>query len=123
MESTHALLEGIQITAEAKKRSEQCSDEEYYAEQERLSNKVKGCLNIVDGYDCPLCNNRGYLLKERELDGRHYETYVECKCMKYRREYRRMKARRCYKEVYNGFIHNGYGLASSIEAQGIRVYK
>ena len=71
---------------------EQCSDEEYYAEQERLKNSGKGCLNVTDGYDCPLCNNRGYFIKERELDGRHYEMYVSCKCMKYRQEYRRMKA-------------------------------
>lgn len=74
-----------------KNTSEQCSDEEYYNKQKELFNRSVGDLNKQDGYNCPLCKNRGVFLDFRENDGTVYETYVECKCMAYRKAYRRMK--------------------------------
>ena len=45
-----------------------------------------------DGYDCPLCMNRGDSLEIVERDGCLYEVAHECKCMGIRRSIWRMRA-------------------------------
>lgn len=44
-----------------------------------------------DGYDCPLCMNRGDTLHYREENGSVYEYSVPCKCMAIRKSIWRMK--------------------------------
>jgi DNA replication protein DnaC len=45
-----------------------------------------------DGYDCPLCLNRGDTMVLEERNGMLYPRHYECKCMGIRRSIWRMKA-------------------------------
>lgn len=56
---------------------------------ERL-NKEIGHLNENDGYNCPLCLNKGGLYEVKEYDGRYYETFVMCKCQRIRNAIKRL---------------------------------
>ena len=55
-------------------------------------NNTPGNRNEVDGYNCKLCKNKGYIIKvaERE-DGSFYQICTECKCEEIRRSIMRMK--------------------------------
>lgn len=53
-------------------------------------NAEKGNLNESDGYDCPLCNNRGGHYEPRFENGCWYEVMVLCKCDTIRRALRRL---------------------------------
>ncbi len=54
-------------------------------------NKRSGTENLIDGYDCKLCLNRGYFSRVREYDGM-CENYMEvCSCMKVRKSIRQLK--------------------------------
>jgi len=55
-----------------------------------IMNNDKGNLNKFDGYDCPLCNNRGGHYEARERGGYWYEVMVLCKCDNIRRALRRL---------------------------------
>lgn len=56
-----------------------------------MMNKTKGNLNEIDGYDCPLCNNRGGHYEAQLHNGFWYETFVYCKCRKIRNALSRLK--------------------------------
>ena len=45
-----------------------------------------------DGYNCPICLNRGDIMELEERNGILYERFRECKCMDVRRSIWRMKA-------------------------------
>lgn len=55
-----------------------------------MMNNDKGNLNEFDGYDCPLCNNRGGHYEARQQGGYWYEVMVLCKCDNIRRALRRL---------------------------------
>lgn len=55
-------------------------------------NNAVGDLNTKDGYDCPVCKNKGYLMKLQELPNGHFEQQIcDCKCMGIRRTLNRMR--------------------------------
>lgn len=67
------------------------SEEEWRAYEQRRAdwaNQNTGDLNRRDGYDCPLCRNRGYFRRVRE-DGSSYVE--ECSCMAVRRNRDRIR--------------------------------
>ena len=73
------------------------TSEQYYDDVKKVMqqkcarmNEIKGDLNKYDGYDCPLCLNRGGTYEVREYDGRYYETFVHCKCQRIRKAIRRL---------------------------------
>ncbi len=73
------------------------TSEQYYDDSKKIAqqkcaimNKTKGDLNKYDGYDCPLCLNRGGTYEVREYDGRYYETFIYCKCQKVRKAIKRL---------------------------------
>lgn len=49
-------------------------------------NEGAGNLNEIDGYDCPICKNKGYIAKLTDLGE---EVHVFCKCQKIRATLRR----------------------------------
>ena len=57
----------------------------------RAHNETRGNLDQVDGYDCPLCLNRGYSVELQEERGITYEVMVHCKCKKIREQLRKLK--------------------------------
>ncbi len=55
-------------------------------------NQTTGHLNEEDGYDCPLCKNRGFIAKAiTEEDGSLHEVSAYCKCMQIRINAKRLK--------------------------------
>lgn len=51
-----------------------------------------GELDKLDGYNCPICKNRGYIAKAREYAGIWQKYAVECRCKKIRHTVRLMKS-------------------------------
>ena len=72
------------------------SPKERYQKNCDAVNKREGDLNKTDGYDCPICKNRGYtacLRIEYDADGNEvdwFESNRECKCMRTRAALRRL---------------------------------
>lgn len=54
-------------------------------------NATPGSLNAEDGYDCPLCLNRGNIGYLSASGDCLYPRYPECKCMEIRRSILRMR--------------------------------
>lgn len=55
-------------------------------------NDEPGHLNEKDGYDCPICKNRGDIAEVQEWPaGTWVEKYVQCKCSSVRNSIRRME--------------------------------
>ena len=54
-------------------------------------NEMQGDRNLSDGYDCPLCKNRGVLYKLVEENGWYYHTAYDCNCFPIRRSILKMK--------------------------------
>jgi DNA replication protein DnaC len=64
----------------------------------KLSNEDAGNLNEVDGYDCPMCKNRGFMWEVEEEKPYHKDgepTYRDvirdCQCKRIRMSIRRLK--------------------------------
>ena len=56
-----------------------------------MANNKRGDLDLVDGYNCPKCLNRGYSIIVTERNGQYSQACVPCSCSKVRRAIRRMK--------------------------------
>lgn len=69
------------------------SKEERYENEARRANRLKGKLNLLDGYNCDKCLNRGYINIVKKLGEDDYEVQVKtCECDKARRSLRNLKA-------------------------------
>ena len=55
------------------------------------SNRTPGHLNEQDGYDCPLCLNRGYISFAEERDGTWTDSLRWCSCKSIRKNLLRLK--------------------------------
>lgn len=64
------------------------SREELMQKQIDLYNESSGNLNEVDGYNCNVCKNKGFIAR---LDENGYEIHRYCKCQKIRNTLRRAK--------------------------------
>lgn len=54
-------------------------------------NKKDGNLNEIDGYDCPICKNKGIIYRVEEYRGSYKEVVGDCKCKPIRNSIMRMK--------------------------------
>ena len=85
-----------EILAKAKLMGHTCEPTMTPEEWEKFKaddyNKMPGTLNEADGYECPICLNKGDIMKAVQND-RGWWTHIsaECKCMTIRRTIRRMK--------------------------------
>lgn len=70
-------------------------------------NAEKGNLNESDGYDCPLCDNRGGHYEPRFEYGYWYEVMVPCKCDNIRRALRRLN-RSGLKDMVNKYTFKSF---------------
>ena len=52
---------------------------------------LNGNVMSGDGYDCPICMNRGNFMSVIERNGMIYQPMTECKCMEIRRSIWRLK--------------------------------
>lgn len=57
----------------------------------RTYNAQEGHLNEQDGYNCPLCRNRGKTLELVERNGAEKAVFFECQCMHIRQTINRMQ--------------------------------
>lgn len=70
-------------TPEDRRNAEQAAVERY--------NAASGELAQQDGYDCPLCNNRGNTAELLERNGMLYQVYRPCRCIEIRKSIARMR--------------------------------
>lgn len=56
-----------------------------------VENAKPGTLNENDGYNCPICLNRGEIWEPRYNGRNWYESFVRCNCWKVRASIQRMK--------------------------------
>lgn len=64
----------------------------YYKTMSDYYNSQEGHLNLDDGYDCPICKNKGYISKvEKDEFGFWHDIHYYCECQKTRSTLRRMK--------------------------------
>jgi DNA replication protein DnaC len=54
-------------------------------------NRREGNLHTIDGYDCPICKNKGHIMKVEEYRGSYIEVVADCKCSPIRKSIMRMK--------------------------------
>lgn len=54
-------------------------------------NKDFGDRDKEDGYNCPLCRNKGYIVNLTETDGYYSRSFEDCKCVEVRNSIMRMK--------------------------------
>lgn len=54
-------------------------------------NKKDGNLNEIDGYECPVCKNKGIIYGVGEYRGHYKEVVGDCKCKPIRNSIMRMK--------------------------------
>lgn len=47
-------------------------------------NAKEGTLHLDDGYDCPICKNKGYTITPAQVGGYWRELYKSCSCMNVR---------------------------------------
>lgn len=88
-------------------KSKPLTPEERAKQRCEIMNNDKGNLHEFDGYDCPLCNNRGGHFEAREQGGYWYEVMTPCKCDKIRRAIRRLK-KSGLKDVVKKYTFDNY---------------
>lgn len=54
-------------------------------------NKKEGNLNEIDGYECPICKNKGIIYRVEEYRGSYKEVVGDCQCKPIRNSIMRMK--------------------------------
>lgn len=65
--------------------------EERERKNAEIFNSSPGDLNEVDGYECPICHNKGMIMRAVQISETYWNTTCsECKCMQTRRTIRRM---------------------------------
>lgn len=57
----------------------------------KSANDAYGELDKQDGYNCPICRNKGYIMRAVSEDGEWRLVSTDCKCQKTRRSLRRMQ--------------------------------
>lgn len=66
--------------------------EQYYKSMCELHNKREGNLHLEDGYNCPICKNRGFIhVAEKTEFGYWTEINQYCECQQVRKTIRQMK--------------------------------
>lgn len=69
------------------------SEEERYQSEADRANRLQGKLNLIDGYNCNMCLNRGYINEVKRISDNEYEVCVRtCKCDRARRSIRNLRA-------------------------------
>lgn len=78
----------ISKTNDGKRFEFNMTQEEYQQKRVDWYNESEGNLNEIDGYNCDLCKNKGYIAR---LDNNGNEVHRECKCQKIRATLRRAR--------------------------------
>lgn len=82
----------------------QLSPQEYQQQRVDWYNQEIGTLNEIDGYNCDLCKNKGFIAR---LDDNGYEVHRACKCQKVRATLKRAR-RSGLGEVITEFTFDKY---------------
>lgn len=98
-----------QSPGELEPTSKDLTAQEYEQRKADFYNKSTGNLNEQDGYDCPVCKNKGYIAEVvfYEMYGYYSESLRPCKCHKARNALRRL-ARSGLKDVVKKYTFDLY---------------
>ena len=75
---------GLELLKAALTATSPCDPAAAERRKAELINSTPGRLNERDGYDCPLCMNRGYFQEVDDSAGNLYTPVRPCRCMKVR---------------------------------------
>lgn len=106
MQNLKELLTTSQIASEHGSKMSQQELEQFKADS---YNRTEGRLNQVDGYNCDLCKNKGYIASvyHNEQFGYYSELMTPCKCMKVRNAIKRLN-RSGLKNVVKDYTFDKY---------------
>lgn len=84
--------QGIEVDDREKTEEELLEESRIHCEKQcKEYNEKRGNLDEVDGYDCPICNNKGHTVVPDFYLNRYSQKQVTCKCEKTRRAIRALK--------------------------------
>lgn len=85
-------------------------------------NEKSGSLDEVDGYDCPICKNKGHTVVPELYLNRYSQTQVDCKCYKTRRAIRALK-RSGLEDVVHEYRFDNYEAKEPWQKNALEVAK
>lgn len=92
MEQLQAVLTRLNMARGCNAAAQRRTPEEIEGARADNYNRSAGDLNEVDGYDCPVCRNKGVIMLTVEGPGGWWSTATkDCKCMKTRKTIRQMQ--------------------------------
>lgn len=92
MEQLQAVLTRLNMARGCNAAAQRRTPEEIEGARADNFNRSAGDLNEVDGYDCPVCRNKGVIMLTVEGPGGWWSTATkDCKCMKTRKTIRQMQ--------------------------------
>ena len=91
MEQLQAVLTRLNMARGCNAAAQRRTPEEIERARAANFNRSAGDLNEVDGYDCPVCRNKGVIMLVVAPGGRWSTATKDCKCMKTRKTIRQMQ--------------------------------
>lgn len=87
-----ALKDGDMLAQSFKPPTTDDEKRQYCQQKCDWYNQSEGDLHLTDGYDCPVCKNKGFIQKPVKSEfGYWVEMHYPCKCQNIRRVIKRMK--------------------------------
>ena len=90
MEQLQAVLKRLNMARGCNVQPRRTPEEIEQARADNF-NRSPGDLNEFDGYDCPVCHNKGVIMLVVAPSGRWSTATKDCKCMKTRKTIRQMR--------------------------------
>lgn len=90
MEQLQAVLKRLNMARGCNVQPRRTPEEIEQARADNF-NRSPGDLNEFDGYDCPVCHNKGVIMLVVAPSGRWSTATKDCKCMKTRKTIRQMQ--------------------------------
>jgi len=89
MEALQEIMAKLSLSTGSSSR--EMTDQEWEQVKADNFNSSAGSMNEEDDHDCPICKNKGLVMRAHQLENGSWSTVSsECKCMKVRRTIRRM---------------------------------
>lgn len=90
MEPMQAIMTQMNVTAHGSEPIPAEAEAEYEQLCADAYNATVGSLNAKDGYDCPICKNKGIVMTVSKIGGHCYRKSRDCKCVAIRNTIKRM---------------------------------
>lgn len=114
---------GVKFDNREKTEEELLEESRIYCEKQcKEYNETSGKLNEYDGYDCPICKNKGHTLVPEFYLNRYSQKQVTCKCDKTRRTIRALK-RSGLEDVVQEYRFDNYEVKETWQKNALEIAK